>query len=301
MTSQSHTDEATALRLERLTAPAAPRYRDDRPALVVPLEGSVIELVRERASTAPAAIDRVDRAALALVPAGTVYRVRALSPITEVATLLLGERARRRALEDYADVVEPLLSQLLAVPRLLPRTRWVDELVHRYVFERSVCEHADSRAAIFVETELVKELFFLCRERDEQRTRDSVVRTESELVVRACAWIDEHFFQTLRVAALARHCHASESTLLRAFQRELGRTPAAYARERRLDAALLLVQGGRHTISEVAAQVGYGNLAAFTAAFHRRFGAPPSAIRRGEGLERLPPEGTPPRRPRRRN
>jgi AraC-like DNA-binding protein len=72
---------------------------------------------------------------------------------------------------------------------------------------------------------------------------------------------------------------ASESTLLRAFRRERGRSPSAYAREKKLDAALLLLRSGRYAISEVATRVGYGNLAAFSSAFARRFGSPPSSVR----------------------
>jgi AraC-like DNA-binding protein len=286
--------EAVALTISRLSAPEVVRHKAEHPALVVPLESSVVEL--DRASEHV----RIDRASIALLPANRVARVRALSPITRLATLLIGPLARRRAQAEYEEIEERRFIELLAVPRLLPRTRWVDELVHRYVFERHVCEKHGSAAAAFLETELAKELFFACRERDERHTRASVIEEEDELVARARGWIDEHLFTPLRVAALARQCHTSESTLLRAFQRELGCTPAAYARQRRLDAALLLVQDGRHTVGEVATQVGYANLAAFTAAFHRRFGMPPSAARRqGEDLERLPPFGATPRRKRR--
>jgi AraC-like DNA-binding protein len=163
-----------------------------------------------------------------------------------------------------------------------------------------VCEKHGSLAATFLETEIAKEMYFLCKERDEKRTRASVVHEEGDTAARARAWIDEHLFTPLRVRDLARHCNTSESTLLRAFQREVGATPASYARERRLDAALLLLESGRYGVGEVATRVGYTSLAAFTAAFHRRFGEPPSAVKRADAkLEVLPPHGAPPRRKRR--
>jgi len=100
-----------------------------------------------------------------------------------------------------------------------------------------------------------------------------------------------------RFGELARHCHTSESTLLRAFRRDFETTPATYARERRLEASLLLLKSGRYTVTEVAARVGYGSLPAFTIAFRRRFGSSPSSARTAESrMERLPPHGTPPRR-----
>ena len=264
------------------------------PTIVLPLESSVVVL---ETGDAPAA--RIDRASFALVPASTSYRVRAKSSVTKLATLLVADGARERACREYRPHIDARrFDELLAMPRVLPRTRWVDEIVHRYVFERAVCGRHTSAASVFLETEIAKEIYFLCAERDEKRRRASVVTEESDVVSRARAWIDVNLFAPLRVGDLARHAATSESTLLRAFQRELGRAPAAYARERRLDAALLLLQSGRHTVGEVAAHVGYASLAAFTAAFTRRFDRAPSSVRRDDGaLQRLPPEGKPPRRP----
>ena len=103
------------------------------------------------------------------------------------------------------------------------------------------------------------------------------------------------------MSELAKHCATSESTLLRAFKRELGSTPASYVRGRRLEAALLLLKSGRYAVGEVATRVGYSSLAAFTEAFHKHFGVPPSHAKvAGGGSQRLPPEGKPPRRKRRR-
>ena len=96
---------------------------------------------------------------------------------------------------------------------------------------------------------------------------------------------------------LARHCRTSESTLLRSFRRETGATPAAYLRERRLQEALFLLEGGRWSVGEVARRVGYTNLAAFTPAFGRRFAVPPSEARAAVAAgELLPPHGQPPKR-----
>jgi len=264
-------------------------------ALIAPLESNVVELHWHGRR------DRIDRAVLAVVPAHLEYRLRAMSPVTAVATLLVDEGVRRRACREYRGELDaPRFTALLAEPQVLPRTRWVDELLHRYVFEREVCGAHQTQAASFLEVELAKELFFLCKERQERRSRASVVHEEDALVVRARGFIEANLGAPLRIDALARSCHTSESTLLRAFRRELRQTPASYARERRLDAALLLVQSGRYTVGQVADRVGYHSLAAFTSAFHRRFGAPPSEMRRtGHALDVLPPEGSPARRKRR--
>ncbi len=271
------------------------RYRTHPwPALVAPLESSVVRLEwdEDRAEAAP---KMLDRAHVALLPAGHRHRARAVSPVVSLVTWLLAPGPISRAYREYPGHVLPaVFPRLLSRPRLLPRTRWVDELVHRYVFERDVCDKHESNAALFLETELAKELYFLCKEQDEAKTRATVVREEGDLVARARARIDEVLFSPLRVPELARHCHTSESTLMRAFRRELGVTPATYARERRLDAALLLLQSGRHRVGEVAERVGYTSFAAFSAAFRRRFGAAPSAHQGAtEGAPVLPPHGEP--------
>jgi AraC-like DNA-binding protein len=286
---RGHDDDATLL-VERDTELEKRRRPQPCPVLLAPLESSVVSLEAGEAKET-----RLDRASVALVAAGTPYRVRAVSPVTSLVTWLVAPRARELACREYpGHVLEGRFTELLASSRVLPRTRWVDELVHRYVFEREVCEKHTSRAAVFLETELAKELYFLCKERDEAKTRASVVHEEGDLVSRARARIDANLFSPLRVADLAAHCHASESTLVRAFRRELGHTPKSFARERRLDAALLLVQSGRYRIGEVAERVGYSNFAAFSSAFRKRFGATPSALRGGDGeLDVLPPHGGP--------
>jgi AraC-like DNA-binding protein len=252
--------------------------RDGEPALVVVLESSLAELAIGRAT------HRLDRANLALVPAGTSYRVASKSPAARVLTLRLGAPVLASVAREYAPHVEAaVFAAVLAAPRVLPRTRWLDELVHRYVFERDVCEKHGSAAARFLETEIGKEIYFVGKEQLAQlapaRARASVVHEEDIVARRAREHIEDHLFEPLRVADLATACHASESTLLRAFRRELGVTPIEYIRARRLDEARLLLRAGRYAVGEVAARVGYATVAAFTAAFRRRFGELPSAVR----------------------
>src|SRR5262249_36850913 len=142
---------------------------------------------------------------------------------------------------------------------LLPRTVWVHEIVHRYIFERYVLHQDDNVATRFLETEILKEIYFLFRDREVGADRATSVHTHSSCVERAMAYIDAHRLEPCRVAALARHARASQSTLLRAFHRELGCGPGAYWRSRKLDQALILLRAGRHSVAEVATRVGYDN------------------------------------------
>ncbi|MFF5988565.1 AraC family transcriptional regulator [Prauserella flavalba] len=75
----------------------------------------------------------------------------------------------------------------------------------------------------------------------------------------------------------ARRLALSERGLVRRFRAELGTSPSAWRVRARLIAAVPLLR--EHAIARVAGDLGYASPAAFTAAFTRTFGVPPSALR----------------------
>lgn len=261
------------------------------PSLVFPLERAVIDVRTDGLS------EKVDRASFVLVPAGASYELGARGSVAPVLVLVVGPRAISAAAAEYAPHFQTkAFARITAAPRLFARTRWVDEIVQRYLFERDVCRRDASAAARFLETEITKELYFLGKEQLEARERASVVHEDDDVVARARAFLESRLFEPFSMRALAAYVHASESTLLRAFRRAVGSPPAAWVRERRLEESRLLLESGRYTVGEVADRVGYGTLASFTAAFSRRFGAAPSSVRPRAKGELLPPHGTPPRK-----
>ena len=271
----------------------------DEPALVFPLDTTIVSL------RAGEIVRRVDRSSFALVPPHAPYDLELPPSATAVvARLLIPGGLRAAAVRDYSPEVDARrLATVVAELRFLPRTRWVDELVQRYVFEQSVCARKASKASRFIEVELVKELFFLGCEQIDGRTRSSVLFEGDGLAALALAWIEEHLFDPFRMDDLVRHCHASESTVLRTFRREVGVSPIAYVRRRRLEQSLQLLESGRYGVTEVATRVGYENPSAFAAAFRQQFGVAPSSARSAVPVEaRLPAHGSPPvRRSRRRD
>ena len=270
------------------------------PVLVFPLDTTIVTLC---AATTEA---RLDRASFAVVPARVPHTIVA-PPAGTIGVVTLGvtDGLCALAVGDYPEVDARRLVEVLAGVRILPRTRWVDELVHRYLFERSVCARRGSRAARFLEAELTKEVYFLGREQIDRHTRASVLFEGDPVAARARAWIEEHLFEPFRIDELAGACHVSESTLLRAFRRDAGVSPLAYLRRRRLEESMQLLESGRYGVTEVAARVGYDNPSAFAAAFRAQFGLAPSQARPAVPAEaRLPahgaPPGPPPKRARRR-
>lgn len=303
---------ATTLTVERDPAVLGRETFSPRPTLVASLEARPVTVELADAPSVTRAGPRhplrgddlrgLDRARFALIPARVGFRITSDDKFVRCATLGLGQGAFASLYAEYeGDVERCVLELVLGRPTVFARTRWVDELLHRYVFERSVCEKHASLAARFLETELVKEVYFLGKERLSEHTRPSVAHEGSAAVAKARAHVDARPFETPRVSELAKIAGTSESTLLRAFRKELGVTPAEYARDVRLAEAKLLLESGRYSASEVASRVGYGTLSAFTVAFTRAFGKSPSSVKNAQPSASLPPHGEPPRPPRRRS
>jgi AraC-like DNA-binding protein len=255
-----------------LLAPDRAVIRADAPSLVLTLEAAVAQVSRERA------VLTLDRSGCLVLPRGVRVTLRGASASARVAVLSFQEPLFDRVARAYRKlgVERPRLDRWAQRLEVLPRTLWVHEIVHRYVFERYVLGEHRNAATRFLETEILKEIYFLFRDRDEGADRATAVRRYGPAVERALAHIEAHLFEPCDVRALAARAGASESTLLRAFRRELGVSPGVYWRGRRLEEALVLLRSGQHSIAEIAARVGYDNPTAFGFAFRRRFGEPPS-------------------------
>ncbi len=267
--------EAVTLDVIGVTAAEARAVGGPLPTLLMPIESAVASV------TVGDDVHTLDRSNFLVLPSGTVARVHPSAAVTSVAVLGLAPavRARMVAIHHKLGVSDDQLEAWLGEVSLLPRTVWVHEIVHRYVFERHALDEHDSDAARFLEVEIAKEVYFLFRDRDEGADRATIQQKHSTAIEKVVVFIDEHLFERRSVKELAAAAGVSESALLRAFRREVGLTPAAYWRRRKLDGALDMLRGGRHTVAEIAELVGYDNPTAFGDAFRRRFGRPPSMFK----------------------
>lgn len=270
-------DDATGpLGIRLISQPEGRRLhlRTTGPTLLVPVHSGLVEVV------AGGARHVVDRSSWLLVPSGSRAVVRAKSPITHALALTVTTGLCAEVVRTYDGEIDPAsFRRYLAEVQLLPRTLWVNELCHRYLFERAVCKRRDNVATKFLEMEIVKEVYFVCHERFTAKTRSSLVVTRTPVVQRAVALLEEHLFEPDVIQRVARGCGASPSTLLRHFKKELAFGPLAYVRRRRLDESMLLLKSQRFNVGEVAMMVGYRNFAAFSQAFRARFGMRPSDVR----------------------
>ncbi len=77
------------------------------------------------------------------------------------------------------------------------------------------------------------------------------------------------------VDELAAIAHMSRATFARAFQQVLGQSPMRYLTDWRMALARDLLLASDATLGQIAAQIGYSSVYAFTTAFHRHHGQPP--------------------------
>lgn len=99
------------------------------------------------------------------------------------------------------------------------------------------------------------------------------------------------------VAELARLAGMSKSTLNRRFLATTGLTPAGYLTRWRMSVAANRLRDLDESIERVARAVGYTSVYAFTRAFHREHGLPPSRFRRRARVRPVEPAPGPEREP----
>jgi len=93
------------------------------------------------------------------------------------------------------------------------------------------------------------------------------------------AWIAEHPAEDLSVAALARRAGMSPRNFARVFAREVGRTPARFVEEARVEHARRRLEAGEDGIDAVAAACGFGSAETLRRAFLRVLRVAPAAYR----------------------
>ncbi|MBE8516969.1 helix-turn-helix domain-containing protein [Amycolatopsis sp. H6(2020)] len=93
----------------------------------------------------------------------------------------------------------------------------------------------------------------------------------------------ERYAEPHSIAAIAAQLGTTERTLRRRCRATLGESPGDVLRRLRLEAARIMLSRSSIPVERVSTLVGYADAGAFRGQFRRRFGHPPSAVRRGEG------------------
>lgn len=100
------------------------------------------------------------------------------------------------------------------------------------------------------------------------------------VVGRTIAMIHANPGENWSVKSLAGHVAISPSRFAARFSRTVGESPVAYLTKWRMHVASTLLEDTQRSIDQIASNVGYESLPAFTRTFKRHLGLPPATWRR---------------------
>jgi AraC-like DNA-binding protein len=224
----------------------------------------------------------LDAYVLAIIPPRVAFQVRGVTSVADAVHFFPSGELVEEVGSTYGIDVRRRLAELGGVT-ILPRTNWLNEVMHRYVYERVVARERTNLACRFLEQEIVKEVYY--RLEDYARLDTSrfdldkgAMDLRGPTLRAAMDFIEANLFRDLAVGDIAASTGISESTLLREFRTRLKKSPQAYVVDRRLEEAAALLKGQRYSVSQVSDIVGYENVSSFSAAFKKKFAISPSQV-----------------------
>lgn len=100
------------------------------------------------------------------------------------------------------------------------------------------------------------------------------------------AWLPDNIRRNLSIASLARRAAMSPRNFARMFHQEVGKTPARYVEDLRIEAARREMESTTMTLKEIARSCGFTSPEIFRRAFVRRLGVAPQNYRASFGHTR---------------
>jgi AraC-like DNA-binding protein len=119
-----------------------------------------------------------------------------------------------------------------------------------------------------------------------RRSRVEATPRDRRRAVEAALWLDGHAHEAIDLTGAARIAGLSPYHFLRLFSRVLGVTPHQYLVRARLRRAARLLADDTRSITDIAFDVGFGDLSNFVRTFRRAAGVSPRAFRRAARGER---------------
>ena len=118
-------------------------------------------------------------------------------------------------------------------------------------------------------------------------TTELIEKQERLLIEQVRTWIYDHLHQDLTLLDLSLQFHYSVNYLSMLFKKEMGTGFQEYLLACRMQRAKHLLLDPTLRISDIAQQVGYTNPKAFSIAFHKACGIPPTEYREMRGRDHL--------------
>ena len=267
-------DTPVGLAYERSVGFVKEPHIHDRAIIIAPKGACRMEVRTRR----PDGRFQLDATTILYVPAGIVHSDHGLSAVYDTMALLPNAELTTQLVTENGlgdDAARRLARECIK----LKRSRWLDDILDRYFFERVLNASSPVGCVFFLEKQILNEFARLAFADQFRRYGHPVDALDDDLATSALKFIESSLFEPLRLDELCRKLRTSDSTLLRAFRKNFGTTPLAYVKARRLDEAARLLRLGDLRVSDVCLLVGYEDFSAFTRAFRQTFGVPPSAYK----------------------
>ena len=177
--------------------------------------------------------------------------------------------------------------------------KYVSPLTKKEALSFLIMRHDDPNDAPLLS--VVAEMSRLCTEREDgfelllksaacrlwymlymRRSTAEEVRADpvADSAKRAIVFMEKHYREPLSLQEIASAAHLSRSELCRVFRRFTGRTVFSYLQYLRVRASLSLLQGEKHSVTEVATLVGFSGASYYAEVFRRYIGCSPLAYRK---------------------
>lgn len=174
------------------------------------------------------------------------------------------------------------------LPHIRPNAKELDTLETVW---KMLCLEMESRDNLQLEMlqMMLKRILILCTRIYKEQLKYDVSGGEHFDSLRNFNFlVEKHFKEKHKVADYADLLHISPKSLSNLFKKIGSKTPLQYIQERRLLEARRLLKYSEHSISEIAFQLGFSDLQAFSRFFKNNEGISPNEFKNSEQKEKLP-------------
>ena len=179
-----------------------------------------------------------------------------------------------------AACIRPLMNGTLALrPHITgsdPNYAQIHNCTHTIL---SCAQAGEPRADLLLKSELLR-LFWFLENDDHILYRKEPGVSCSQLIRPALEYMMDHFREEISVRDLAATVHMSQSYFMSCFKKAVGMGAIRHLTQLRIRAACDALSGTEASVSDIAADCGYGNLSNFNRQFQSLVGCTPREYRR---------------------
>lgn len=174
--------------------------------------------------------------------------------------------------------MEEIMAQNHAADRRVIRDEVIMQLVSRVISE---AKKPKKLSELAIEAIISQIFVLLIRDFDAAESEQPIAKNEAEILCfKLMNYIDNHIYSIKNLRELAATTNYSYNYLSNLFKKTTGTTLQGYYHNRRLETAELLISLGDFSVGEVAGMLGYSSVYPFSLAFKKKFGYPPSDVKK---------------------